>query len=45
MMNYAYGMMNGFYGWGGNILSIIVYLVVLIDLILLGIFLWKKINK
>jgi len=39
MMNYYGGM------WGGNFFGFIFGLVVLIDLILLGIYLWKKINK
>lgn len=44
MMGFGYGMMNGF-GWGGNLLSIVVLLIVLADLILLGVFLWRKIQK
>jgi len=39
------GMMNGGFGWGFGILGFIVWIVVLIDLILLGIWLWKKIQK
>lgn len=45
MMGFEYGMMNGYYGFGGNLLSIAVWAFILIDLILLGVFLWKKIRK
>ncbi len=45
MMGFGYGMMNGYYGFGGNLLSLAVWTFVLIDLILLGVFLWKKIRK
>ena len=40
MMNYNWGMMGGGYGFG-----IITWIVVIIDLILLGIWLWKQISK
>ena len=36
----TYGMMGGIGAWGG-----IVWLVVLIDLILVGVWLWKQIRK
>lgn len=45
MMGFGYGMMNGYYGWGGSLLSVAVCLVVLVDLVLLGVYLWKKIGK
>lgn len=38
----GYGNMMG-YGFG--VLGIILWLVILVDLILLGIWLWKQINK
>ena len=41
----GFGMMNGYYGWGGNILSIIICTAVFVDLILLGVWLWKQIKK
>lgn len=41
MMGYGYGSMMG--GFGG--LGIIVWLVVLIDLVLVGIWLWQQISK
>jgi len=46
MMGFGYdGMMN----WGGmawfGTLGIVFWLVILIDLILLGFWLWKQINK
>jgi len=41
MMGGNYGaMLGGFYGLG-----FIIWLIVLIDLILLGVWLWKQINK
>ncbi len=43
---YGYGnMMNGGFGWGFAALGVIFWLVAFIDLILLGIFLWKKIKS
>lgn len=42
MMNWGYNMMN--YGTVG-ILGVIFWLVILIDLILLGIWLWKQIER
>lgn len=42
MMNWGYNMMN--YGTLG-ILGIIFWLVILIDLILLGVWLWKQIER
>jgi hypothetical protein len=42
---YGYGsMMNGF-GWGFGLVGFLFWLVVFIDLVLFGIFLWKKISK
>lgn len=42
---YGYGnMMQGF-GWGFGIFHFLLALVILIDLILLGVWLWKQINK
>jgi len=41
MMGYGYGSMMG--GWGS--FGIITWLVVIIDLVLLGIWLWKQISK
>lgn len=41
MMGYYWGMMSG----GYNFFGIITWAAVLIDLILLGILLWKKIQK
>ena len=43
MMNWGggYGMMGG--GWG--LWGTIFWLVILIDLVLVGVWLWKKINK
>lgn len=43
MMGYYGEMMNGFGGY--SFFGIITWIVVLIDLILLGFFLWKKIQK
>ena len=42
MMGYSgnWGMMQGAYGFG-----IITWLVVMVDLVLLGIWLWKQIKK
>jgi len=48
MMDWGYGygnMMNGSFGWGFSILGSLFWLVAFIDLILLGIWLWKKIQK
>ena len=44
MMGYGYGG-HGFMSGGGEIFGILFGLVVLVDLILLGIFLWQKIKK
>lgn len=46
----GFGMMNGAYGFGGGfsgfwIVGIIVHIIVVIDLILLGVWLWKQIKK
>ncbi len=42
----GYGtMMNGSFGWGFGLLGFLVWLVVFIDLILAGIWLWKHIQK
>ncbi len=40
MMGYGWGNMMGGYGLGS-----IVWIVVLVDLILLGVWLWKQISK
>ena len=42
-MMYGYGW-NGMMG-GGYGLGTILYIVVLVDLILLGVWLWKKVSK
>ena len=44
MMGWGYGSMMG---WGSEagFLGLLFFLVVLIDLILLGLWLWKQINK
>ena len=42
----GYGnMMNGGFGWGFGLVAVLFWIVAFIDLILLGIFLWKKIRK
>ena len=41
MMGYGYGNMMG--TWG--VLGVITWIVVTIDLLLLGVWLWKQINK
>ena len=43
MMGNFYGMMNGYGGF--PLFSFLIWLVFLVDLILLGIWLWKKIEK
>lgn len=44
--NYGYqNMMNSGFGWGFGILGFFFWIVLFIDLVLLGIFLWKKIRK
>jgi len=43
--SYGVGMMNGGLGYGFGLLWIIGYVIVLIDLILVGVLLWKHINK
>ncbi len=48
MMGWAgYGMMNGNAGFGGGFLAVMVIThgIIVIDLILLGMWLWKQINK
>lgn len=40
---YGYGDMMGFGGYG--IICAVISIVVLIDLVLLGVYLWKKIEK
>lgn len=42
--NYGYGMMNGL-GGGFGLVEFLFWVVVFIDLVLLGIYLWKKIIK
>jgi uncharacterized membrane protein len=41
MMNFGYGN----FGAGFGTLALIFWIVILVDLILLGFFLWKQINK
>lgn len=43
----GYGMMNGNYGLGGGfgIAAIIIHVIIIVDLILLGMWLWKQIKK
>lgn len=43
MGSWGYDMMNRLVGFG--ILATLMWFVVLIDLILLGVWLWKQINK
>ena len=38
--NYASMMNSGF-----GLLGLLIYIVILVDLVLLGVWLWKKINK
>lgn len=46
MMGYGYGgMMNGGFGWGFGWVALLFWIVAFIDLVLLGVFLWKKIKK
>ena len=45
MMGFGYGSMMGNFGVLGGYLAIVVWAVVLIDLILLGVWLFKKIQK
>lgn len=42
MMGYGWGNMMS---WGGSGLGSIIWIVVLVDLILLGIWLWKQISQ
>jgi hypothetical protein len=42
MMGYGYGPTTA--GWGGG-LGVITWLVVMVDLVLAGIWLWKQISK
>ena len=42
---YGYGNQMQEFGWGLGLLGFFFWLVVFVDLILLGIFLWKKIKK
>ena len=44
MMGYGYGMYGGMMG-GVSVLGIITYLVVIVDAVLLGIWLWQHISK
>lgn len=44
MMGIGYGMMSGYYGLGGNILALAFHFAVLIDLILFGALLYKKLR-
>lgn len=43
MMGWGYGNMMGNYGFG--VLSTLFWIIILVDLVLLGIWLWKQINK
>jgi hypothetical protein len=43
MMGYGYGYEGMVGGWGG--LCIIIGLIVLVDLVLLGVWLWQHISK
>lgn len=43
MMGYGWG--GGMMGSGFGTLGIILWLVIFIDLVLLGIWLWKQVNK
>jgi len=46
MMGYGYGgMMNEGFGWGFGWVAFLFWIVAFIDLILLGVFLWKRIRK
>lgn len=40
-MHYGYGDMM----WGGGGLDVLLWIVVFVDLVLLGVWLWKQINK
>lgn len=43
---YGYqNMMNSAFGWGFGIVGFLFWIVIFVDLILLGVFLWKKIKK
>lgn len=42
---YGYGNMMNSYGWGFGIVAFLFWLVAFVDLVLLGVFLWKKIKK
>ncbi len=44
MGSWGYGMMNWGFGWLG-VLGAIFWVIILVDLILLGIWLWKQINR
>lgn len=45
MMGWGYGnMMIGSFGWGFGVLGLIFWLVAFIDLVLLGVFLWRRIT-
>lgn len=45
MMGWGYGnMMAGSFGWGFGVLGLIFWLVAFIDLVLLGVFLWRRIT-
>lgn len=43
-MGWNYGMMNGNFG-AFNLMGSLAGLIILIDLVLLGVWLWKQINK
>ena len=42
---YGYGPMFGGVGGGTGVLCLLTWLVVLVDLVLVGIWLWKQISK
>lgn len=42
---YGYQMAYRNFGWGFGIVQLVFGLVILVDLIFLGMFLWKKIRK
>lgn len=42
---YGYGNMTNGFGWGIGALGLLFWLIAFIDLILLGVFLWKRIRK
>jgi hypothetical protein len=45
MMGWNYGYVGSMMGSSFGFFGVLIYIVLLIDLILLGVWLWKKINK